>query len=123
MCLTHQLLAVAYGGKAGEAKTPEFGIIEITVDDEDDILRGMGPKFKTIQSHNDEILELGPELAPLAHSEKCKYQVVRHKTKPIFGVQFHAETMQGEKDMQLFENFLRICREFRAKQPKKARTG
>jgi len=81
------------------------------VDKEDDLLKGIGPSFKTVQSHNDEILELPEGFEVLAHSEKCKYQVIRHMTKPLFGAQFHAETMQGEKDEAIFANFVRICRE------------
>ena len=111
LCVAHQLLAPVFGGKAGPAKQPEFGIIEVYVDDEDDILKGMGPSFKTVQSHNDEILALPSDFKVLAHSEKCKYQVVKHRTRPIFGAQFHAETMQGEKDELIFTNFVRICKE------------
>jgi len=116
LCVAHQLIAPAFGGKAGPAKLPEFGAIEVFVDDEDELLKGMGPSFKTVQSHNDEILVLPKEFKVLAHSEKCKYQVIRHATLPIFGAQFHAETMQGEKDEMIFQNFVHICREHAQKQ-------
>ena len=110
MCLTHQLLAKVHGGKAGPAKEPEFGVIEVIVDKEDEILRGMGPSFKTTESHNDEVVVLPSCMESLAHSSKCRYQVIRHRTKPLFGLQFHPETKQGEKDEQVFRNFLEICR-------------
>jgi GMP synthase (glutamine-hydrolysing) len=110
MCLTHQLLAKVYGGKSGKAKEPEFGVIEIIVDKEDEIVKGMGPKFRTTESHNDEVLELPSCMEALAHSSKCRYQIIRHKAKPLFGLQFHPETMQGEKDAQVFVNFLDICK-------------
>ena len=111
LCVAHQLIAPAFGGKAGPAAQPEFGAIEVFVDDEDEILKGMGPSFKTVQSHNDEILVLPKGFKVLAHSEKCKYQVIRHASRPLFGAQFHAETMQGEKDEVIFQNFVRICKE------------
>jgi len=115
LCVAHQLMAFAFNGKAGPAKQPEYGEIEVSVDDEDDVLKGMGPSFKTVQSHNDEITELPTGFSTLAHSEKCKYQVIRHESLPLFGVQFHAETMQGEKDEILFRNFARICKEHAGK--------
>jgi GMP synthase (glutamine-hydrolysing) len=111
LCVAHQLAAPVFGGVSGPAKQPEFGMIEVFVDKEDDILRGLGKSFKTVQSHNDEILELPSVFEVLAHSDKCKYQVIRHKSQPIFGAQFHAETMQGEKDELIFKNFVRICKE------------
>lgn len=113
MCVTHQLLATVYGGKAGPASQPEFGVIEIEVDEEGKILKGIGPRFKSIESHNDEITELPPVFDVLASSKKCKIQVIQHREKPLFGVQFHPETMQGEKDTQLFRNFVEICRKHR----------
>ncbi len=113
MCLTHQLLAMVHGGKAGPAKEPEFGVVEIIVDKEDEILEGMGKRFKTTESHNDEVVVLPLCMEALAHSSKCKYQVIRHKTKPLFGLQFHPETMQGEKDEQVFRNFVEICKKHR----------
>jgi len=116
MCLTHQLLAIVYGGKAGPASKPEFGVIEIEVDEERDILKGMGPRFRSIESHNDEVTVLPPVFDVLAHSKKCKVQVIQHREKQLFGVQFHPETMQGEKDMQLFRNFVRICGEKKKKE-------
>ncbi|VVC04027.1 GMP synthase [glutamine-hydrolyzing] subunit A [Candidatus Burarchaeum australiense] len=110
LCVAHQLIAPAFGGKAGPAKQPEFGAVDVFVDDEDELLAGMGPSFKTVQSHNDEIIILPKGFEVLAHSEKCKYQVIRHATRPLFGAQFHAETMQGEKDEMIFRNFVEICR-------------
>lgn len=110
MCVTHQLLAIVYGGKSGPAKEPEFGLVDVFVDKEIDLLKGMAPKFRTVQSHNDEVLVLPPVMESVAHSQKCRYQVIQHRQKPIFGVQFHPETMQGEKDEQLFRNFLDICK-------------
>jgi len=111
LCVAHQLIAPVFGGRSGPARQPEFGMIEVLVDKEDDILKGIGPSFKTVQSHNDEILALPKGFEVLAHSEKCKYQVIRHHSKLLFGAQFHAETMQGEKDEAIFANFVRICKE------------
>lgn len=111
LCVAHQLAAPVFGGKSGPAKQPEFGMIEVFVDHEHEILKGTKPSFKTVQSHNDEILQLPDVFEVLAHSEKCKYQVIQHKSRPIFGAQFHAETMQGEKDEIIFQNFVRICKE------------
>lgn len=109
ICVTHQLLAIVFGGKAGPAKFPEYGPVEIFVDDEDQLLKGFGKSFITLETHNDEVLKLPENFKILAHSEKCKVQVMMHIKKPIFGAQFHpeADTVNGNL---IFKNFLEVCR-------------
>jgi len=110
ICVTHQLLAVVYGGEAGPAPAPEFGPIEVTVDHEDEILRGMGPTFVAWGSHNDEVTNLPSGFIRLAHSENCKVQAMKHETKPVYGVQFHPEVSHTAKGRLVFKNFLDIVK-------------
>ncbi len=110
ICVTHQLIAFVYGGKAGAAVNPEYGEVEVTVVHEDEILAGLAPKFNALQTHNDEVVELPPDFEILAHSEHCKIQAMKHKTLPRFGVQFHPETVRKESDYKIFQNFLSICK-------------
>ena len=115
ICVTHQLMAFVYGGKAGAAKNPEYGEVEVIVDNEDDLLKGMAPKFSALQTHNDEVIKLPPKFEILAHSEHCKIQVMKHESLPRFGVQFHPETVRANTDYIIFQNFIRICKEFEKK--------
>ena len=115
LCVTHQLMAFIYGGAAGAAKNPEYGEVEVIVDKEDDILKGLGPKFTALQTHNDEVTKLPPKFEILAHSEHCKVQAMRHKLLPRFGLQFHPETVRAATDYRIFENFIAVCEEFRKK--------
>ncbi|MFH1448563.1 MAG: gamma-glutamyl-gamma-aminobutyrate hydrolase family protein [Candidatus Micrarchaeota archaeon] len=110
ICVTHQLIAFVYGGRAVAAKNPEYGEVEVIVDNEDEILAGLSPKFTALQTHNDEVVELPPDFEALAHSEHCRIQAMRHVSLPKFGVQFHPETVRKESDYKIFENFLRICK-------------
>jgi len=112
LCVTHQLMAVVFGGKAGQAKNPEYGPVKVYVDDEDEILKGLGNSFWAWETHNDEITALPEDFVILSHSEKCKIQTMRHKTKPIFGVQFHPEVVQTENGSLIFKNFAEICKKF-----------
>jgi GMP synthase (glutamine-hydrolysing) len=112
LCLTHQLIAIVFGGRAGEAKFPEYGPVEIFVDKKDEILKGFPKKFIAWESHNDEVLTLPNNFEILAHSKKCKIQVMRHLEKPIFGVQFHPEVIHTENGELLFKNFFNICKNY-----------
>jgi GMP synthase (glutamine-hydrolysing) len=110
ICLTHQLISIVFGGKAGQAKSPEYGPVKIFIDNKDQLLEGFGDNFTAWETHNDEIKLLPKDFENLAHSEKCKFQVIRHKTKPIFGTQFHPEVIHTENGRLIFENFAKVCK-------------
>ena len=110
ICVTHQLIALVFGGKAGSAKFPEYGPVRVFVDEKDQILEGFGDSFMAWETHNDEVMILPKNFKSLAHSEKCKYQVIRHVNRPIFGVQFHPEVIQTENGRLIFENFVKVCK-------------
>jgi GMP synthase (glutamine-hydrolysing) len=113
ICVAHQFLAFHFGGKAGPAKNPEYGRAEIVIDDPDELLKGIPKRFMAWESHNDEILRLPPDLIPLAHSADCRYQAIRHRTGPLYGVQFHPEVKQTEYGAEIFKNFIRLCKSWR----------
>lgn len=110
ICVTHQLLATAYGGKTAMAKKPEFGPVEIKVAEEDKILEGMKPGFNAWESHNDEIVRAPKDFHVLASSSSCQVQAMRHKTRDLFGVQFHPEVSHTTKGVDVFKNFLAVVR-------------
>ncbi len=109
ICVTHQLMAVAYGGEAGPAIKPEYGPTTVLVDNEDSILKGMGYSFTAWSSHNDEVRKLPPHFMSLAHSEFCKVEAMKHESKPIFGVQFHPEVVHTQNGRLIFKNLLEAC--------------
>ncbi len=109
ICLGHQLLAKAFGGEVREALVGEYADARIIVDDEDDILRGMGKGFTAWVSHKDEVTALPDDFKTLAHSETCEIEAMRHVGLPIFGVQFHPEVEHTPRGPVLFRNFLELC--------------
>ncbi|OGK21246.1 GMP synthase [Candidatus Roizmanbacteria bacterium RIFCSPHIGHO2_02_FULL_37_13b] len=105
VCLGHQIMAVHFGGKAGPASVAEYGLATLEVLEEDTLFKGLPKSFDVWQSHNDEVKE-APGFEILARSEKCPIQAMRHKTKPLFGVQFHPEVTNTEYGEQIYANFL-----------------
>lgn len=110
ICLGHQLIAKVFGGKVKEAEVGEYAEAEIVVDEEDEILKGLSPSFKAWVSHKDEVSQLPPEFKKLAHSETCEVEAMAHRSKPIFGVQFHPEVEHTPRGEVVFKNFVEICR-------------
>jgi GMP synthase (glutamine-hydrolysing) len=111
ICVTHQLMATTFGGKTNLAKKPEFGPVEISVDDEDTILEGLKPSFTAWESHNDEVVAVPPKFKALASSPNCTVQAMRHENRNVFGVQFHPEVSHTPKGVDVFKNFIAAIRE------------
>ena len=78
---------------------------------EDLILYEDGVPEKSIVwlSHNDEVTKLPEDFEILASSENCKVQAMKHKSKPLFGLQFHPEVEHTEFGETIFKNFVKIC--------------
>lgn len=111
ICVTHQLLATAFGGVTEAARKPEFGPVEISVLEEGQILEGLGPSFTAWESHNDEVVRKPDGFRVIAKSTNCSVEAMRHEKRDIFGVQFHPEVSHTTKGVDLFKNFLGIVEE------------
>jgi GMP synthase (glutamine-hydrolysing) len=52
-----------------------------------------------------------PEFESLAHTENCPVAAFRHKTKPIYGLQWHPEVIHTENGMRMLQNFIfQVCK-------------
>jgi len=115
ICVGHQFMALHFGGSAGPAKTPEFGRMEVDIRKASPLFRGLPAKFVAWESHNDEIKILPKEFEILASSPTCMIQAIRHRSKPLFGLQFHPEVEDCQYGEEIFRNFIEICRQHRGK--------
>ena len=111
ICVGFHFMAIHFGGTAGSAAAAEFGKIELTIDDHDDLFDGLPDKFQAWESHNDEVKQLPKYFIKLAHSTNCTNQALKYEKKPFYGVQFHPEVEHTEHGYEIFKNFLRVCEE------------
>ena len=112
VCAGHQFMASHFGGKAAPGEQGgEFGMVEMDVLEQDDILRDVPAKTVVWASHNDEVAVVPPGFRVLASSDACPVQVMRHATKPLFGFSFHPEVEHTQAGVTMFKNFIRICEE------------
>ena len=72
------------------------------------LFRGLPTEFQAWSSHFDEVKALPKDFVALAHSEQCKYEAMKHKSKKLFGLQFHPEVWHTENGERILENFLKI---------------
>jgi GMP synthase-like glutamine amidotransferase len=93
LCLGHQLLGAALGGKVGKMKTAEVGIlgVELTAEGRaDPIFAGMAHSQKALQWHGAEVQVAPPGAVILASSPLCPNQAMRVGSN-AYGLQYHVE--------------------------------
>jgi GMP synthase (glutamine-hydrolysing) len=108
ICYGHQMIAHTFGGKVEKGASAEYGTGEIEIDDEDAIFRGAPKKLKAWVSHFDQVTALPKDFIKLAHSETCAIEAMRHRERPIFGLQFHPEVWHTEHGEDMLRNFLSL---------------
>jgi GMP synthase (glutamine-hydrolysing) len=112
ICLGHQIMAQAYGGEIGSAGMESYAQIQLNIEDENDIFKGIGPMMEVWASHKDEVTKLPPNFKILASSSICGIEAMKHQEKPLYGIQFHPEVQHTKKGPKLLENFYEACKGF-----------
>ncbi|MFV0244063.1 MAG: type 1 glutamine amidotransferase [Qingshengfaniella sp.] len=93
ICLGHQLLAEAMGGKTGLMAAPEVGLAQVHLTPAglaDPTLAGLPPTIDTLQWHGAEVARLPEGTAILASNAACQTQAIRVGPR-AYGFQFHVE--------------------------------
>jgi GMP synthase (glutamine-hydrolysing) len=111
LCYGHQLIAEMAGGAIESTECREYGTAHVTIDKPLGVLKGLDKTEKVWMSHGDTILSIPPEYDVLAHTENCPVAALRHKKKPIYGLQWHPEVVHTEKGKQMLYNFIfEVCK-------------
>ena len=113
VCLGHQCIGQAFGGKVVLAPSPMHGKISDITHTASGVLSGIPSPFKATRYHS---LTLERESLPdcleiTAESDDGVIQGIAHRELPIHGVQFHPESIASEHGHQLIQNFLDLARE------------
>lgn len=109
ICLGHQIIAETFGGETKSAEVESYAQIELNILKEDGLFKDIGDTLKVWASHKDEVVKLPEEFEILANSEECDVESMKHKEKPIYGIQFHPEVQHTPRGGEIFENFNAIC--------------
>ena len=112
ICAGEQFMATHYGGRCAPGKVPEFGKMELILDDPTGgrILAGLPEKSVVWESHNDEVVDVPKGFRVTAHSASCPVQALEHEVLPRFGLQFHPEVEHTQHGERIFRNFIQACR-------------
>ncbi|MDO9286415.1 MAG: aminodeoxychorismate/anthranilate synthase component II [Aquabacterium sp.] len=117
VCLGHQAIGAALGGKIVRARTQMHGKADTITTDQQGVYLGLPKQFSVIRYHSLVIdRETCPkELVITSTSEDGEIMGVRHRElagtdHPLEGVQFHPESILSEHGHAMLRNFLNLCR-------------
>lgn len=105
ICFGHQFLGVLHGAAVMRGGSVN-GMKEIWLED-DPLFKGIDPVTRFLQDHEEHI-SVPEGFIRLASSNYTAVEAMRHRTKPIFTVQFHPE-ISGADGFKLIENFAKLC--------------
>ena len=112
VCLGHQAIGQAFGGRVVRGPAPMHGKVSPVRHEGSDVFAGMPSPFQATRYHSlvVEAASLPDSLEPTAWTEDGVIMGLRHRSLPVFGVQFHPESIASEHGHQLLANFLAIAR-------------
>ena len=115
VCLGHQSIGVAYGGRVVPAKKLMHGKTSSIYHNQQDIYLGIDNPFIAGRYHSLVLdpLSLPPCLEISARTDDGTIMGVRHKEYPVEGVQFHPESILTSSGKNILKNFITIAEKFK----------
>jgi anthranilate synthase component 2 len=109
VCLGHQAIGQAFGGKVVRAPAPMHGKLSTIRHDGSGLFAGLPNGFSATRYHSLVVdrMSVPNTLKVTAASEDGLVMGIEHHDRPIYGVQFHPESIASEHGHQLLGNFLR----------------
>ena len=115
VCLGHQAIGEAFGGKVVRASRLMHGKTCPVVHDQDELFDGIPSPFTAMRYHS---LAVEPHSLPEClvitamsadrPGDQVEIMAMKHRDFPIYGVQFHPESIGTDHGKRLLENFLRV---------------
>ena len=114
VCLGHQILAHAYGGKVGKGMRPMHGKVSPITHTGKRLFQNLPPHFSVTRYHSlvADPTDLERSFHIDASAEDGVVMAISHKDHPLYGVQFHPEAVLTEHGHALLQNFLHICNDW-----------
>jgi anthranilate synthase component 2 len=114
VCLGHQAIGEAYGGEVVRAERVMHGKTSQVCHDGTGIFAGLPSPMEVMRYHS-LIVERGSipeslEITAVSQNDPSEVHAVRHREHPVYGVQFHPESVMTPHGKALLNNFLELAR-------------
>lgn len=112
VCLGHQAMGQAFGGEVGQAREIMHGKVSDIRHRGGGLFRGLPSPFRATRYHSLAVKRdtFPSDLTIDAETADGEIMGMSHKTRPLFGVQFHPESIASEHGHALIGNFLSAAR-------------
>jgi anthranilate synthase/aminodeoxychorismate synthase-like glutamine amidotransferase len=114
VCLGHQAIGEAYGGRVVRARRLMHGKTSRITHDGMGIFRNVPSPLEVMRYHSlvveTDSLPAELEIAARATDDASEIHAIRHREHPVWGVQFHPESILTESGKEILRNFLTIGR-------------
>jgi len=110
VCLGHQCIGHVFGGEIRHAKTLMHGKTSEIKHDDSKLFSGLSNPFRATRYHSlvIDMDSMPSDLKVVATSiDDAEVMAVQHRSYPIFGVQFHPESIETKDGIKIIENFLK----------------
>ncbi len=113
VCLGHQAIAEAYGGRVVRASKLMHGKTSRILHKGGDLFEGIPSPLEVMRYHSLTVdpAELPAEIEVLAWGQEDSNEIhaIRHRSNPVWGVQFHPESIMTQSGKNILANFLRLA--------------
>ncbi len=111
VCLGHQAIGQAFGAEVVRAPVPMHGKVSPVLHRASDVFEAVPSPFDATRYHSLAVRaqSLPAQLLPTAWTEDGVLMGLRHRDLPIFGVQFHPESIASQHGHRILANFLAIA--------------
>lgn len=107
VCLGHQALGEFFGAKLVPAHRPMHGKVSSTrVLTDDALWKGLPTEFDVTRYHSLVLTDMPAQLVSTAVTQQDELMAFRHRTLPIWGVQFHPEAILTQYGLRIIENWI-----------------
>ncbi len=111
VCLGHQSIGAALGARVERCHEILHGKVSTVTHSDSDVFHGLPQGFEATRYHSLVVNEatLPDELTVTARSQSGVVMGLAHKSRPVFGVQFHPESIRTQHGHAMLKNFLDIA--------------
>jgi anthranilate synthase component 2 len=109
VCLGHQCMAHLHGMDVVHAPEPVHGRVSVIRHNNEGVFKGLPPDLSVVRYHSLVVQELKGPFELTAWGDDGMIHGLRHKERPLYGIQFHPESICTEAGMELLGNFRDIA--------------
>jgi anthranilate synthase/aminodeoxychorismate synthase-like glutamine amidotransferase len=106
VCLGQQAIGQFFGATLTKSPRPMHGkVSNIRIDSSDALFENLPARLYVTRYHSLTLVDLPPTLEPIATTDTGEVMAIRHRSLPVWGIQFHPEAALTEGGLTILRNF------------------